>query len=73
MKKELKPMDEQGADLLSARGFDKCFFRMLGMDGVKTQRQAWEKVEAMYVEYFGKNKYKNFESFTMAKNRRVQR
>lgn len=70
---EKKQIDSEAVALMSARGFDNAYFRMLGKDGIENGRQAWEAVEAAYAEYFGKNKYKNYESFTMAKNRRLKK
>ena len=55
--------------LMTAKGFDAEFFKNLA--DCNTHRQAYEKTEEKYRSYFGKNRYRSFESFRKARDRRM--
>lgn len=57
--------------LLSAKGFDKLYFRYLAES--QTAVEAYNKTEKVYKKHFLKNRYSSFESFRASKNRRVKR
>lgn len=55
--------------LLTPRGFDAEFFKNLA--SCKTHKDAYLKTEETYSNFFGKNRYRSFESFRKARDRRM--
>jgi hypothetical protein len=53
---------------MSAAGFDELFFTFL--KGNTTHTQAYEQAEHVHEHYFGKTKYKDFDSFKCSKSYR---
>ena len=63
-------IDDTAIRLLTASGFDAEFFKNLAF--CETHAQAYEKTEQLFHQYFGKNKYKSFDSFRKSRDRRLQ-
>jgi len=57
--------------LLTTKGFDAEFFRNLAT--CRTHLEAYEKTEKTYRAFFGKNRYRSFESFRKARDMRISR
>lgn len=53
-----------------AKEFDKLFFNNL--INSKSHREAYEKTEKAYHKIFGKNRYKNFESYRKCRDYRMK-
>ena len=61
---------EQIIKFLKAKEFDKQFFKNLITS--KSHLEAYEKTEKMYREIFGKNRYKNFDSYRKCRDHRMR-
>lgn len=61
---------EAALRLLKAKEFDHVFFNNLKI--CKTQMEAYEMTEKLFHEFFGKNKYRNFESFRKSRDSRLK-
>lgn len=56
--------------LMSAKGFDVEFFNNLKIS--KTHIEAYEKTEKLYHSYFGRNRYKSYDSYRKVRNLRLK-
>lgn len=61
---------EQTIKFFKAREFDNEFFKNLIIS--KSQREAYEKTEKAYHKIFGRNRYKNFESYRKCRDYRMK-
>ncbi len=57
--------------LLTLKGYDEKFFELLPF--CETHKKAWEKLEDIYYQSFGKNRYTSYESFKAARSKRIRR
>lgn len=56
-------------ELLSVSGFMKYFYSVIRDNPQMTQTEAYESVEKVYEENFGKRRYSCFDSFRQVKTR----
>jgi hypothetical protein len=56
--------------LLSPDGFEERFYFYAKTE--KTYLKAYEKTELEYQNYFGKNKYSNYDSFRVVMQRKIK-
>lgn len=56
-------------ELLTVSGFMKFFFSVIRDNPDMTQTDAYERVEQVYKESFGKRRYSCFDSFRQVKTR----
>lgn len=60
--------------LTSHTGFDAMFYQMLGDPEIRTQAEAFDKLCDLYREVVSREpNYKNFESYRVARDRRMKR
>ena len=59
-------------DLLTPRGFDKAFSKLLNDPTIATQQKAFEILNDIYKSSFKRNRYSNFESYRKARNFRLK-
>lgn len=57
-------------ELISPQGFDRAFFRLLASPNIKTQEQAYNHLNEIYLAHFKVNRYKSYESFRISNQRR---
>jgi hypothetical protein len=56
---------------LTATGFDEVFYAC--MSSSHTNKEAYEKAEQIHVQYFGKTKYSDYDSYLASKSRRFNK
>lgn len=57
--------------LIDPRNFINSWFRAL--PNYKTYEEAYESVEIEYLNYFGRRKYSDYQSFRQVKNRIIKK
>jgi hypothetical protein len=55
-----------------AAEFDREFYKILGKKNC-THTQAYEELEQVYVQVYGRRRYANVESYRIARRRRIKR
>lgn len=65
------PLPPQAQQLLTTKGFDDLFWEQLKT--ASTQLEAWQATEEIYKSYFGRQRYANFESYRISRNRRYKK
>jgi len=70
MKAPLDLTTQEIIDFSDCRNFDKYFFSLIAEN--HTHEEAYELLEAEHKRIFKKRKYKNFESYRIAKHRRYK-
>ncbi len=64
-------MDIKIISLLSPEGFDERFWDLASQ--TKTYKEAYEKLEQEYEEYFSKRKYSDYNSYRNCRDRRLKK
>lgn len=57
-------------ELITPKGFDQAFFRLCNSPEFKTQEQAYEYLEEVYITKFKMRRYASYNSFRIAKMKR---
>lgn len=65
-------INTKALELLTAKGFDKLYFDKLKDTNIKTNEAAYNAAEEVFKKYFKKNRYKNFDSYRVSKNKRLK-
>ncbi len=63
----------EALQLLTVKGFDQAFTRLLNNPKLPTQQKAYDVLEEKYIEYFGRRRYSGFDSYRKVRNRRLSR
>ena len=64
-------MDIKIISLLSPEGFDERFWDLASQ--TKTYKEAYDKLEQEYEEYFSKRKYSDYNSYRNCRDRRLKK
>ena len=61
---------QEQKDLLTLKGYFKKFFDLLKEH--QNNEDAYDALEVIFYETFGRNRYKNYESFRVAKSKHFE-
>jgi hypothetical protein len=61
---------QEQKDLLTLKGYFKKFFELLKKH--QNHENAFDELEAIFYETFGRNRYKNYESFRVGKSKHFE-
>lgn len=59
-------------ELVHFSGFDKAFTKLIAREDVKTHEQAFNQLNELYQEHFGKERYASFDSYRVSRNKRLR-
>jgi len=63
-------LTDQAYRILTTAGFDQEFFKNLASSS--TQKEAYEKTEALYQSFFKKRRYSCFDSYRKVRDARIR-
>lgn len=63
-------LGEDALKLLTTKGFDDEFFKNLRTS--ETHMEAYERTEQKYLTFFGRKRYKTFESYRKSRDQRIK-
>ena len=67
-----KPSPPYILELNTDEGFDKMFWSMTG-EYTGSYELAYEATERLFIEYFGRRRYANYESYRISRNRKLKK
>jgi hypothetical protein len=62
----------KAAQLISVSGFDNAFTKLLGEDSISTHAEAFRILNEIYLKEFKQARYKNFDSYRVARAKRMR-
>lgn len=59
-------------ELIKAKSFDKVFSKLIGSAAFKTHEEAFAYMNEVYFQHFGVDRYSSFESYRVARSKRLR-